>query len=115
MSLGVLGLLGAGDSGSTRLVYAMVGGLLLVGFALVALAIWVLRQTRPDPALLAPLERMGERRWRRHDEQLRRQMLDEVRPAGALSPDVSGVSPDVSGVSPIDDAVSDGPLSDPAG
>jgi len=107
-ALDVVGLLGAGDTGSTRLVYAMVIGLVVVGVALVTLAIWILRQTRPEPALLAPLERMGERRWRRHDEHVRRQLLDEVRPMGAQLLEASGVASS-------DAAMSDQPLSDPAG
>jgi hypothetical protein len=74
----------AGDPGSTRLVYAMVAGLTVIGVALVLLAIWLLRQTRYDPPVLAPLERMGDRDWRRQrDPATQRRVLDEVRPEGA--------------------------------
>jgi hypothetical protein len=77
-------LLGAGDPGSTRLVYAMVAGLLVVGVAFLLLGIWLFRQTRYDPPVLAPLERMGDKKWRRQsDPATQRRVLDEVRPAGA--------------------------------
>jgi hypothetical protein len=77
-------LLGAGDPGSTRLVYAMVVGLLVVGIAFVLLGIWLFRQTRYDPPVLAPLERMGDKKWRRQsDPATQRRVLDEVRPEGA--------------------------------
>jgi hypothetical protein len=74
---------GAGDPGSSRLVYAMVVGLALVGVALIALAAWIIRQTRPDLEVLAPLERMGDGDWRKRDPSTQRRMLDEVRPEGA--------------------------------
>ncbi len=74
---------GAGDPGSSRLVYAMVIGLVVVGVALIVLAVWILRQTRPDLDVLAPLERMGDGDWKRRDPSTQRRMLDEVRPEGA--------------------------------
>lgn len=76
-------LLAVGDPGATRLVYAIVVALGLIGVALVALAIWVFRQTRPEPELLAPLERMSDRAWRKQDPVQKRRALDEVRPPGA--------------------------------
>ena len=77
-------LLAAGDPGSTRLVYAMVAGLLVVGVAFLILGIWLFRQTRYDPPVLAPLERMGDKKWRRQsDPATQRRVLDELRPEGA--------------------------------
>ena len=77
-------LLGAGDPGSTRLVYAMVAGLVVIGVLFVLLGIWLFRQTRYDPPVLAPLERMGDKEWRRQrDPATQRRVLDEVRPTGA--------------------------------
>jgi len=73
----------ASDPGSSRLVYATVVGLVLVGVASVALAVWLIRQTRVDPDVLAPLERMGDGDWRRKDPATQRRLLDEVRPDGA--------------------------------
>ena len=74
----------AGDPGSSRLVYAMVIGLVLVGIAFIVLAVWLIRQTRYDPPVLAPLERMGDKDWRRQsDPATQRRILDEVRPEGA--------------------------------
>lgn len=75
--------LGVTDPGSSRLVYAMVIGLVLVGVALVVLGIWIIRQTRPDLPVLAPLERMGDRDWKKRDAATQRRMLDELRPDGA--------------------------------
>ena len=71
------------DPGSTRLVYAMVAGLVLVGIVFVVLGVWLVRQTRYDPPVLAPLERMGDADWRKRDEATQRRILDEVRPKGA--------------------------------
>ncbi|MGA7759003.1 MAG: hypothetical protein WCA57_14280 [Ilumatobacteraceae bacterium] len=77
-------LVGAGDPGSSRLVYAMVIGLVLVGIAFIVLAVWLIRQTRYDLPVLAPLERMGDKDWRRQsDPATQRRILDEVRPEGA--------------------------------
>jgi hypothetical protein len=55
------------------------------------LAVWLHRVTRPDPEVLAPLEVMGERTWRRGDPVWQRRRLDEVRPEGAepLQPSVA--------------------------
>ncbi|MBG7604085.1 MAG: hypothetical protein IZT58_05520 [Actinobacteria bacterium] len=53
--------LAAGDVQSTRIVYAMVIGLALIGILFVLLGIWVIRQTRVDLEVFAPLERMGPR------------------------------------------------------
>jgi hypothetical protein len=78
--------LAAGDPDSTRLVYAMVLALLLVGLLLVLLAVWMIRRTRTDPALLAPLERMSDAKWRKSAPDGRRALLDEVRPPGAAVP-----------------------------
>jgi hypothetical protein len=76
-------LMAAGDPGSSRLVYAMVIGLVVIGVALVVLGVWLVRQTRPDLEVLAPLERMGDREWKKRDPSSQRRMLDEVRPDGA--------------------------------
>src|SRR5687768_18227228 len=55
------------------------------------LAVWLFKTTRPDPELLAPLDVMGERKWRRADPVWQRRRLDEVRPPEArpLSPSVA--------------------------
>lgn len=83
-AVAALVLLGAGDPGSTRLVYAMVAGLVAIGFIFILLGIWLYRQTRYDPPVLAPLERMGDKKWRRQrDPATQRRVLDEVRPDGA--------------------------------
>ena len=77
-------LTGASDPGSTRLVYAMILGLVLVGLAFIGLAIWLIRRTRVDPEVLAPLERMGDSAWLKRDSSTQRRLLDEVRPPGAV-------------------------------
>lgn len=76
-------LVAASDPASSRLVYAMVIGLVVIGVALVVLGVWLVRQTRPDLEVLAPLERMGDGDWKKRDPSTQRRMLDEVRPEGA--------------------------------
>lgn len=76
-------LVASGDPESTRLVYAMVIGLIIIGLLLVALGVWIIRQTRVDLDVLAPLERMGDSEWKKRDRSTQRRMLDEVRPEGA--------------------------------
>jgi len=73
----------ASDPEASRLVYSMVIGLVLIGLALILLAVWILRQTRSDLEVLAPLERMGDSDWKKRDPSTQRRMLDEVRPDGA--------------------------------
>ncbi len=76
-------LVGAGDPGSSRLVYAMVIGLAVIGVVLTFIGVWIVRQTRTDLEVLAPLERMGDSDWKKKDRSTQRRMLDEVRPEGA--------------------------------
>ena len=77
-------LVGASDPRSSRVVYAMVVGLVAVGVVLVLIGVWILRQTRADLEVLAPLERMGDGDWKKRDPSTQRRMLDEVRPDGAV-------------------------------
>ena len=84
-----------GDPASTRTVYAIVIGLMLVGLVLVALGIWLVRQTRIDPELLGPLEQMANRRWRKLDPVGRRRLLDDARPDGAEPVRRTPTEPDV--------------------
>ena len=76
-------LVAVGDPGRDRTMYATILLLVAIGFALILLAVWLLRTTRPDPEVLAPLERMSERKWRRADPMWQRRHLDELRPSGA--------------------------------
>ena len=76
-------LVAVGDPGRDRTVYATIVLLVALGFTMIMLAVWLLRSTRPDPEVLAPLERMGQRKWRRADPVWQRRHLDEVRPGGA--------------------------------
>lgn len=73
----------AGDATATRTVYVSVVALVLIGLVLLFLAIWLYRQTRPDPPLLAPLERMDDRSWRKQDPAEAQRELDRLRPDGA--------------------------------
>ncbi len=75
--------LGAGDPGSTRLVYVIIAGLVVIGIGLIVLGVWLVRTTRHDPEVLAPLERMGDRDWQRSDPASQQRLLDQVRPEGA--------------------------------
>jgi hypothetical protein len=73
-----------GDPEGTRTVSSIIALLVALGLALVMLAVWLHRATRPDPEVLAPLEVMGERKWRRSDPVWQRRRLDEIRPRGAV-------------------------------
>lgn len=81
--LGGAGLLAVDDPGRTRTVFAAIAFLVAIGVGLLVLAGWLVRSTRVDPEVLAPLEMMGERGWRSADPVLQRRRLDEVRPEGA--------------------------------
>ncbi len=72
-----------GDPSATRTVYISVIVLLVLGVALAALAVWLWRRTRPEPQLLAPLEEMDTRAWRKQDPAGQRRALDASRPPGA--------------------------------
>ncbi len=82
-SLPTAALVGAGDPDSSRIVYGMVIGLVVIGVMLILLAVWIIRQTRPDLEVLAPLERMGDSDWKKKDPSTQRRILDELRPEGA--------------------------------
>jgi hypothetical protein len=84
-----------GDPDGTRAVTAIVALLVVLGVGLAMLAVWLFRVTRPDPEVLAPLEVMGERRWRRADPVWQRRRLDEVRPDGAEPLQPSAAPPDL--------------------
>ena len=73
----------ANSAAETGAVYGVVAALLLIGIALAVLAIWLIRQTRPEKELLAPLERMHDRSWRKQEPAQMRRDLDEVRPMHA--------------------------------
>jgi hypothetical protein len=109
-----------GDSAGTRTIGSIVLLLAVLGIALLMIAMWLFRLTRPDKELLAPLEVMGERKWRRADPVWQRRRLDEVRPGDAqpLQPSVAppdfdeaffGRGPMVAGFADLhDDAHADG-------
>ncbi len=80
-----------GDPEGTRTMTSIVALLAMLGLALVMLAVWLFKTTRPDPSLLAPLEAMSERKWRRADPVWQRRRLDHLRPEGAqpLAPSVA--------------------------
>ena len=76
-------VLAVGDPDGARAVMSLVAILVALGVALLMIAVWMFKTTRPDPELLAPLEVMGDRAWRRGDAVWQRRRLDEVRPSGA--------------------------------
>ena len=95
-----------GDPSASRVVYGAVGALLLIGVMLVLLAVWLVRQTRVDPELLAPLETMSDRKWRKLDPASQRRLLDDERPEGAHPLMTAPMQPSVdaefeSGVMPV--------------
>jgi hypothetical protein len=92
-----------GDPDGTRTVTSVVALLIVLGIGLVMLAVWLFKVTRPDDDLLAPLEVMGERKWRRADPVWQRRRLDEVRPPDAQPLQPSVAPPD------LDEAFDQGP------
>lgn len=92
-----------GDPDGTRTITSIVALLIALGLALIMVAVWMWRTTRPDPEFLAPLEAMGERRWRRGDPVWQRRRLDALRPDDA-EPLVSSAAPPE-----IDEAFEAGP------
>jgi hypothetical protein len=90
------------DASSTRKVYLLAAGLALLGIALVVMTVWFWRSTRHDPELLAPLEEMGARRFRRLDGGAQQQVLDRSRPADAKPMRWGVVRGEASGESEID-------------
>jgi hypothetical protein len=93
----LLALVGSsvGDPDGTRTITAIVALLVVLGLGLLMLGVWLFRTTRPDPELLAPLEVMGERRWRRGDPVWQRRRLDEVRPSEARPLQPSAAPPEL--------------------
>jgi len=83
-----------GDPAGTRTIASIVLLLAVLGTALVMVAFWLFRLTRPDKELLAPLEVMGERKWRRADPVWQRRRLDQVRPTDAQPLQPSAAPPD---------------------
>ena len=84
-----------GDPSATRTVYITVVALLVLGVALVALAVWLWRRTRPELQLLAPLEQMDTRAWRKQDPAGQRRALDASRPPGARPVRREAAEPDM--------------------
>ncbi len=84
-----------GDPEGTRTITSIVALLVAIGLALLMVAVWLYRSTRPDPELLAPLEMMGERKWRRADPVWQRRRLDQLRPDGAQPLEPSSAPPDI--------------------
>lgn len=59
------------------------GGLIVLGLVLVVVTVAFWRSAVDDPAVLAPLEVMGDRRFARADDGRRVEILNSVRPDGA--------------------------------
>jgi hypothetical protein len=84
-----------GDPSASRTVYVIVVVLVVIGIAFLTTAVWLFRQTRVDAELLAPLERMDTRRWRKADPARRRRLLDESRPEDAEPLSRAELVPDI--------------------
>ncbi len=76
------------------MVTVLVAVLVVLGAAMIGVAVWLIRATRSDPSALGPLEMMGARQWRRGDADGRRTKLDTARPPGALPPAAPAVAVD---------------------
>ena len=59
------------------------GGLVVLGLVLLAVTVVFWRASVEDPAVLAPLEVMADRKFARADESKRLALLNQVRPDGA--------------------------------
>ena len=89
---------------------ALVVTLVLLGAAMIALAVWLVRTTRSDSVALGPLEVMGDRAWRRADAERRTSTLDHARPPGSPPPaPMVPINDDV--VAPVEPAADSAPAS----
>lgn len=79
------GVLGAEltETETTVRVFLASGGLVVLGLALLLFTIRWWRGTRPEPPALAPLEVMGDRRWKSAQRSEQARLLDTFRPKGA--------------------------------
>jgi hypothetical protein len=80
-------------------------GLIVLGLALLiaTLAFW--RAAVEDPEVLAPLEVMADRKFARADEDVRTQLLNQVRPDGAVVPEAHAAPPSVLTREPLSEPV----------
>ena len=67
-----------GDPTAARLVLLIVITLVVVGFALIAVAVWLVRSTRVDPPELAVLELMTTHAYLAADVEERERMIERV-------------------------------------
>jgi hypothetical protein len=64
------------DASSSNVILTLVIVLSALGLVMLLLTMWLVRSTRPERALLARLELMGTRRWRRATVQAKQQDLE---------------------------------------
>jgi hypothetical protein len=74
------------DTSNSNRILAVVAILAAIGVLMLIFSYWYWRSTRPEPAALAPLELLSSRRVRKAPPEVRRRVLDEVRPASAGEP-----------------------------
>ena len=67
-----------GDPTAARLVLLIVITLVVVGFALIAVAVWLIRSTRVDPPEVAVLELMTTHAYLAADVEERERMIERV-------------------------------------
>ena len=87
-----------GDPTAARLVLLIVITLVVVGFALIAVAVWLIRSTRVDPPEVAVLELMTTHAYLAADTEERERMIErvlaEIAEAEAASADRDDVGAD---------------------
>jgi len=87
-----------GDPTAARLVLLIVITLVVVGFALIAVAVWLIRSTRVDPPEVAVLELMTTHAYLAADTEERERMIErvlaEIAEAEAASADRNDVGED---------------------
>lgn len=70
---------------TTSTIVALAVALVVLGVAMVIVAVWLYRQTTADHPVLGPLEEMSRRSWRRTDAAGRSERLDRARPASVAA------------------------------
>lgn len=96
------------DAENTRTVYLVVTVLILLAAGLAVFTWWFWRSTRREHEALAPLEVMGDRKFRAVDPITRQTLLDGSRPVGA-APLAPGAAEPLLVVPDGDDAAAAGP------
>lgn len=92
-------VLAVGDSSSTRTVNRIIGGLVLLGVAMLVATIWAWRATRPIDQRLEGLDLITKRRWLKAAPDDRSALLQTVRDQRGSTPAARLIGPSTPAVS----------------